>query len=268
MTGLSMFLRSTWLASGVLQVAILALILFRRHYRTLPLFACYVGLNLAQAIVLVAVYSHAGFSSGFAFSAFWTTQVITMIAQTLASTELLHRALQDYPGIWELAWRLILFAVSIVIVYSWATANRNDQWGLLSADRGYNLTFAVAMVSCLLLVRYYSISIDPVYKALLGGFCFYSCGIILADTVLKSQFLHHFPAYSDVWNDSEMLVFFVVLVVWAVALRNPVRVLTQAPAGNDRGSAYYEQFAPQVNAQLRQLNDTLRKFFRKQATQL
>lgn len=264
MTHLSTFLRIVWLASAVLQVGILALIVFHHHYRSLPRFAWFIALNLAQAIILFVVYSRYGFNSEMAFRVFWATQVITMVAQTLASIELLHRALQDYPGIWELAWRLILVALLGVLAYSWATATPGGDWGLWAADRGFNLTFAIAIILCLLLVRHYTISIDPVYKAILGGFCFNSCGAIIADTLLRAQIQLHFPAYAEVWNEMEMLIFFVVLVVWVVALRHPVRVLASP---GTTGAVPYEEFAPQINARLRELNDTLRKFFRKQATQ-
>jgi hypothetical protein len=264
-TELSALLRFIWFASGFLQLAILVLVFSLHHYRTLPTFAWYIGLNLAQAILLVPVYSHFGFNSGPAYRTFWATQVITMIAQTLASTELLHRALQDYPGIWELTWRLILFAIVVVIGYSWANASRNDQWGLMYADRGYNLTFAVAFILCLLLVRHYSVSIDPVYKVLLGGFCFYSCGAFVSDTLLKQQFMEHFPKYSDVWNESELLIFFAVLAVWIVALRHPVRALSQTLSSPSGGA--YEQLGPQINSRLRELNDVLRKFFRKRVVE-
>jgi len=263
-TGLSPLLQIVWFASGVLQLAILVLIFSRRHYRTLPTFGWYIGLNLLQAIVLVPVYSHFGFVSAPAFRTYWGTQVVIMIVQTLASTEILHRALQDYPGIWELTWRLILLAVIVVIAYSWYTADRLDSWGLLSADRGFYLVFAVAFILCLLLIRHYSVSIDPVYKIMLGGFCFYSCGAFVADTVLKAQFLQHFPKYSEVWNESELLIFFTVLVVWVVALRHPVRVPTKAAPPS---AGAYEVVGPQVNQQLQKLNDTLRKFFRRQAAE-
>jgi hypothetical protein len=263
-TDLSLLIRIIWIACGVLQLGILILIFSLRHYRTLPTFSWFIGLNLAQAIMLVPVYSHYGFLSAPSFRIYWGSQVVIMIVQTLASTEILHRALQDYPGIWELTWRLILCAVVAVIVYAWYTANRSDEWGLMAADRGYYVTFAVAFVLCLLLVRHYSVSIDPVYKIMLGGFCFYSCGAFIADTVLKAQFNAHFPSYSDVWNESEMLVFFAVLMVWVVALRHAVRVpaRTLPPSGGA-----YEVVAPQLNSELQKMNDTLRKFFRRQATE-
>jgi hypothetical protein len=264
-SGLSPFLQVIWIASVALQVASLALVVLRRHYRTLPSFTWYIGLNFAQAIILVAAYSHWGFTSTTAFRMFWTTEAITMIAQTLASIEILHRALEDYPGIWALTWRLITFAVIAVVVYAGATADRNDQWGLMAVDRGYNLTFAVATVACLLLVRHYSISIDRVYKAMLGGFCLYSCGVFVSDTLMQKLFLEHFPKYSEVWNESELLIFLATEFVWIFALVHPVRGKAKTPSASS--ATAYEEFAPQVNARLRELNDTLRKFFRKQATQ-
>ncbi|HEY2820868.1 MAG TPA: hypothetical protein VGJ06_07490 [Candidatus Acidoferrum sp.] len=228
------------------------------------MFSWYIGLNLVQAVVVYGVYNHYGFISAPAYRAYWATQVITMVAQMLASTELLHRALQDYPGVWELAWRVIFFAIVVAIGYSCFTANSNDQWGLMYADRGFHLIFAIAFVACLLLVRHYSIAIDPVYQLLIGGFCFYSCGVFVADTLLKQEFIQAFSKYSEVWNKSEMLLFFTVLVIWIVALRHAVRVPVR-PSCPSGGA--YEQFAPQVNVRLREMSDTLRKFFKRRAAE-
>ena len=255
-------MKIVWVASGVLQLAILGLILFFRHYRTLPTFSWYVTLNLLQAVSLLFVYSHYGFASREAFRTYWAAEVIIMVVQTLASTELIHRALQDYPGIWELTWRIILAAIMVVIVIAWATANSNDAWGLLAAHRGYYLTFAVAFVLCLVLIRRYDISIDPVYKMLVGGFCVYACGSIFADTVLKNQYLQHLKGFADVWNYSELFVFVAVMMVWIVALRHPVKVRAQRPT---LIPGAYEVVAPQLNAELRAINDTLKKFFDKEA---
>jgi hypothetical protein len=261
--GLSTSLKIIWLASGILQLAILVLLAVRRNYRAVPTFAWYIGLNLAQAFIMLGVYSHYGFGSEQAYHTFWAIEVVIMIVQTLASTELLHRALQDYAGIWELTWRVILLAVMTTIVVAWASASSNDQWGLMVAHRGYHLTFAVAFVLCLLLIRRYAISIDTVYKILVSGFCLYSCGTIFADTLLKLQYVKQSKVYVEVWNYSELLLFIAVLVVWIVALRQPVRVRAQQPT--IVGSATYEVMAPHVNAQLRAINDSLRKFFDKEA---
>ena len=264
--GLSTSMQLLWLAGTVLQVAVLTLALLRRHYRTLPMFVWYIGLNIAEAFILAGVYSHFGFNSAPSFRTFWAMQMLVMVAQTLASTQLLHRALEDYPGIWELVWRVILVAIIAIIGYTWWTADGKDQWGLWAAHRGYYFTFAVAFVLCLLVIRHYSISIDPVYKVLLGGFCFYSCWNIVADTLLRSLFLQNFPGYADVWNASEMVMFFSVLVVWIVALRHPVRAAAASPTSGPTGGTY-EGMSPRVNARLRELNDSLRKFFRRRAPQ-
>jgi hypothetical protein len=267
--GLSTFIKIIWLGCGVLQVAILVLIVARRHYRTLLMFSWYIGLNLAQAFIMVGVYSHFGFNSAPSFRIYWATQVIVMIVQTLASTEALHRALQDYPGIWELVWRVILCGIIAVIAYAWATANSKDNWGLLAAHRGFYFTFAVAFVLCLLVIRHYSILIDPVYKVLLGGFCFYSCWSIVADTLLKSLIIQNFPRYAEVWNGSELVGFFAVSTIWVVALRHPVRMVaasrTPGAGGGVSDGGAYERLSPQVNAGLREMNDSLRKFFGRQA---
>lgn len=263
MAGLSTSIKLIWLASGILQFAILTLVALRRNYRALPTFTWYIGLTLTQAFISVYVYSHYGFYSEQAYHTYWAIEIFVMILQTLASTELLHRALQDYAGIWELTWRVILISVFVVVIYAWTKADRTDEWGLLAVRRGYYLTFAVAFVLCLLLIRRYGISIDPVYKMLVGGFCFNACGSFFADTLLKSQYLMKIKAYADVWNYFQLSIFLIAMAVWIVALRNPVRV--RVPAPRLIGGAAYEVLAPQLNAQLREINDSLRKFFDKEA---
>lgn len=265
MADLPTSLKLIWIASSVLQIAILVLVLVRRHYQTLPKFAWYIGLNLAQSLLMAGMYSRFGFTSTPSYRTYWATEAIIMVVQTIASTEVLHRALQDYPGVWALTWRVILFASVVVIGIAGATANRNDQWGLWAVTIGYYVTFAVAFVICLLLIRRYSIAIDPVYRMLVGGYCFYACASIFADALLKSQYLAKLPGYAIVWNYLSLWVFLAVLAIWIVALRNPVRVPVKpdsALSGCD-----YETLGPQVNSRLRELNDTLRKFFRRQVVE-
>jgi hypothetical protein len=127
------------------------------------------------------------------------------------------------------------------------------------ADRGYHLTFAIALISCLLLVRFYLIPVDPVYKTLLAGFCVFSCFSFVANTVLQALFQRHYPGSSDIWNYLEMVVFIVVQIVWAVALRHPVRAEARPTL---LPPSTYDRLSPQVNARLRALNDLLSRLWR------
>jgi hypothetical protein len=64
-----------------------------------------------------------------------------------------------------------------------------------------------------------------------------------------------------------LLIFFAVLIAWAVALWHPVRVSAGPGQGPGGAGVDYETFSPQVNARLRAMNDSLRKFFTRRASQ-
>ncbi len=252
-----------WAISSIVQLTVLFYLVTRRHFRTIPLFSLYIALNLCQAAFLYFVYSQFGFTSLIAHQSSWRSEPIILAAQALAATEILHRVLRQYAGIWALAWRLVAVAAVIVIGYVLTSAEQSPGWRLMILNRGYHLTFAVALISCLFLVRFYSIPIDPLYKTLMGGFCFLSCTIVVANTLLQVLFLRHFPNSDVVWNYMEMVVFAGVQMAWAVALRHPARVQdkpTMLPPST------YDRLSTDVNSRLRALNDVLSRFLKAQAS--
>jgi hypothetical protein len=100
----------------------------------------------------------------------WCSECVTLLAQALATTEILKVTLRPYQGIWGLAWRALAFTSALVILIValathgvWAVAT----W--FELNRGYHLTFAAAVIACLLLVRYYSIPVPAAYKMSLSG---------------------------------------------------------------------------------------------------
>jgi hypothetical protein len=250
-----------WAIGIIVQLIVLFLIVAKRRVHTLPLFFLYIALNLCQAAFLFFVYSHYGFDSPAALQLAWPSEQIVLTAQALAAAEVLYRVLRHYAGIWALSWRLIATAVSIVICYVLASAKLTPSWKLMIANRGFHLTFVVALISCLLLVRFYAIPIDPLYKALMGGFCVLSCTIVVDNTLFQALFLRHFPNSGLIWNSLVMVVFIGVQIVWALALRHPVRV-------DDKPAllppATYDRLSPDVNSRLRDLNDILSRFLRLQ----
>jgi len=250
-----------WAIESIVQLCILFLIITKRHFRTLPLFSVYIALLLCQSAFLFFVYSQFGFNSHLARQLSWLSEPLPLTAQALAATELLHRVLRHYAGIWALAWRLIAAAGVLVICYASASAQRTPDWRLMIANRGYHLTFAVALICCLLLVRFYSIPVDPFYKALLGGFCVFSCAAVVANSLLQTLFLGHFPKFSEVWNYLEMVVFLGVQIAWTVALRHSIRVENKPTL---LPPSAYDRLSPEVNSRLRALNDVLSKFWKAQ----
>jgi|ERR1035438_251388 hypothetical protein len=261
MATLSPVILALWAISTGVQITVLSLVVVKRHFRSLPIFTTYIAINLCQAFFLAAVYSHFGFTSPVTRQLYWLSEAMALTAQALAATEVLHRVLWHYAGIWALAWRLIAIAAVVVIAYALASAQQTPGWRLLIANRGYHLTFAAALISCLLLIRFYSIPVDPVYKMLLGGFCVFSCAVVGANTLLQTLFLGHFPNFAEIWNYLEMVVFIGVQIAWAITLRHRVRIADRPAL---LPSSTYGRMTPEVNSRLRALNDVLSKILRAQ----
>lgn len=247
-----------WAFSILAQICSLYFVVARRHFRPLPLFSFYLAINILQVAYLIYVYDRFGFTSREANRLYWISEPFTLAAQTLAASELLNRVLRQYRGIWGLVWRLVAAATLFVVGYALASADREPAWRVMIANRGYHLTFAVALISCLLMVRVYSIPINPIYRVLLGGFCLYSCSVVAGDTFLQALFLSHYPHYGDLWNYFELVVFAVIQVVWAVALR---RRIPEEEKTELLPSSFYDRLSPRINSRLRQLNDELNKFW-------
>ena len=189
MASLTPLMTVLWAISILIQITVLFLVIHKRHFRSLPFFTLYIVLNLCQAAYLLFVYSKFGYTSQEARKMYWVSEPIALAAQALAAGEVLHRILWAYVGVWGLAWRLIAAATSIVAIYALVSAGETPQWRLMIANRGFHLTFAVALVSGLVLVRFYAIPVDPVYKVLLGGFCIFSCAVVADNTLLQLLFI-------------------------------------------------------------------------------
>jgi len=248
-----------WALSILLQLALFALLFLKGNFRRLPVLTTYVALNLGQAAYLIVLYSGAG--SNLRFLA-WSSEAITLVFQALAATEALHLVLKPYPGIWGLGWRALGFISAMLLAFIAKHTAGNYNWALLEADRGYHLLFATAVISCFLLIRYYSIAIPVAYKLLLAGFCFYSCTMILTNTILQSVLYRNFAAYEPVWQFASVFAFALVQAVWLTALWRPL------PADDRRhalpSDEIYQRVSPVIDERLRLLNEKLMRLWKKE----
>jgi len=264
MGGFSLYVQWLWAGSILTQLIVLVLLLSKGNFRKLPFFSAYVALNLCQAGFLLAVYSVWGSNSPTSNSLAWISECVTLLAQALATSEILAITLRPYQGIWGLGWRALTAVSSLVVILvvmaargHWASA----RW--FELNRGYHLTFACAVIACLLLVRYYSIPVPAAYKMILGGFCFYSCTEILINTVLQALLKQNFSVYQPIWQFSILFSFVVVQFVWAGALRKALPV--EARQGPTSSDSTYQRLSPEINEQLRQLNEKLLQLWKLEA---
>ncbi len=253
-----------WACSFLAQLLVLFLLFSRRSFRKLPFFGVYVTLDLLPAVFLVVVYSILGSDSGNARTLAWYSECITLLAQARATAEILKVTLRTYQGIWGLTWRVLtLTSALVVILVALLTrgAWESEKW--FELNRGYHITFATAVIACLLLVRYYSVEVPSAFKMILGGFCFYSCTEILINTVLQALLKNEFQNYQSIWQSATMLSFLGVLSIWVAALRKPLPAdAQQTPPPSD---SIYQRLSPEINDRLRELNEKLLRLWKLEA---
>jgi hypothetical protein len=261
---LTLSVRWVWQCSIVAQVFVLFLLLFRKSFHKLTLFTVYVALNIGQAGFLLILYSLHGVHPATVRALAWETEAITLVAQALATAEVLGITLRPYPGIWGLGWRaLTLISTLVVILVVAATKQAEPEARLFEINRGYHLVFACAVIACLLLVRYYSIPVARAYQLILGGFCFFSCMQVLINTVIEVLFQKRFLDLGPVWEFTTVSSFFIVQVVWAVGLWHPLPGENRQSPSPD--SSTYQRMLPAIDEQLRRINEKLARLWKLEA---
>jgi hypothetical protein len=264
MASLPLYVLVLWACSALLQLITLILLFAKGSFRKLPFFTVYVALNLCQVAFVVVVYSVWGPKSARSMMLSWSSECVTLVAQALATTAVLKVTLRPYQGIWGLAWRALAFTSAFVVLFvalathgDWVTA----KW--FELNRGYHLTFAAAVIACLLLFRYYSIQVPAAYKLILGGFCLYSCAEILIHIVLQGLFKGSGDAYEPIWQSSTMVSFIVVLCIWVAALWKPLPI--EARQATPPSDSIYQRLSPEINEGLRELNEKLLRLWKLEA---
>ncbi len=253
-----------WACSTFAQLIVLVLLFLKGNSRRVPLFTAYVALNICQAGFLLLLYLVPGISSAATISLAWASECITIIAQALATAEILGITLKPYPGIWGLGWRaLASTSAFVVLVVALTSRGHSAQERLFELNRGYHLTFATAVIVCLLLVRYYSIRVPTAYKMILGGFCLNSCVEVLIYSIVQALFHEGFAVHQAMWQFLTTLSFVAALVIWVVAVRKPFPAEDRqiAPLSDSE----YQRLSPEINEHLRQLNEKLVRLWRLEA---
>jgi hypothetical protein len=264
MSSFPLYVLWLWAGSALAQLIVLALLFAKGNARKLPFFTLYVGLDICQVGFLLLVYAHWGTNSPTSATLAWSSECITLVAQALATIEILSITLKPYPGIWGLGWRaLAAAAASVVIVVALISRGHGALELWFEINRGYHLTFATALISCLLLVRYYSIQVPAAYKLILGGFCLNSCVEVLSNTLIQVLAHKGFALPKGTWQFVTTISFVVALVIWAVALRKPLPAENRQIASLSDSS--YQQLSPEINQRLRELNEKLLRLWKLEA---
>lgn len=262
MSSMPIIVKCIWAASSAAQLILLFILLYKRNFRKAPFFSAYIVLNLCQAgFIFVLLSFFPGISKTTFVELSWASESVTLIAQALAATEILGMTLRQYLGIWGLGWR-VLAATSafVVMIVALTSSGHTASERVFELNRGYHLTFATALIACLLLVRYYSVKVPNAYKLILGGFCLNSCVEVLINTFVQILFRKGFAVHQATWQLLTTLSFVASLIIWIIALRKPFPAKDWQVASLPAAS--YRQLSPEINAQLHLINDRLMRLWK------
>lgn len=264
MSGISIYTEVIWAASICAQVMVFFLLFLKGNTQKLPWFTAYTILNLCESGFILVLMSMPGINHSTYVDLAWIAECVTLFAQALATIESLHFTLKPYAGIWGLGWRALAGTAMVVVAIVTLTSRSHgasEVW--FEINRGYHLTFATALIACLLLVRYYSIRVPLAYKLIMAGFCLNSCIEALINTFVQLLFHQGYQVHQAAWQSLTLLSFIVTLGIWIVALWRAI------PADDRRVApptdSDYSQHSLEINEELRLLNEKLMRLWRMEA---
>ena len=101
---------------------------------------------------------------------------------------------------------------------------------------------------------------DSVYKALLAGFCFYSCVTILSNTALQGVLYKRYENFATIWQVVELIAYLIVQFIWMRALARPLPAKhAQRPV---LPASVYQRISPEIHYQLQAMNKQLMHFWK------
>ena len=258
MEGLGRFTELLWLLTVVAEGALLGVLVRTGAMRQYPALCTYMCVALGQSALLFASYEIWGFAATISWWVAWATQAIVLVTRAWVVIEICKHVLGCFRGIWALARWVLLACGFLVMGFAASVGYRQRGLPLNTTEAGLELAIAAVIVFLLLFSRYYAIEIMPPVRWLAAGFCFYSCGTVLNDMVL-ARWLSH---YAPMWNAASMFAFLGCLAGWTYAFVRWKPVPRETPA-IDRDT--YRLLIPEMNWQLRALNEHLIRFWRVEA---
>jgi hypothetical protein len=257
-----------WILTTALEVLACSLAYRRGLYRSLPFFTAYLTLMVAATGFLWFVYRAFGFGSWIAYDAGWITHAILLAARGLAVGELCLRLLRSYPGIWALAWRILLAVSFLFLLHAGVESASQPYWlgtFVLALDRDLELAATGVLIALLLIGRYYTLQMDLLERRIAAGLCVMSVIIVVTNALLfqaavahPSSWLgyHAWLAHAQIWwNSAQAVASACVLSVWAVALWTPIPAKRAVPVLLPAST--YRELSPAINFRLRAMNARL-----------
>lgn len=259
------------------ETVLCSMVFARTVHRVLPFFAMYASVLLVHTIGMWIVYQAFGFQSQVAYYCYWVSLLFNAAMRSLAIAELCRYKLSMYPGIWGLAWRLLI-GVSILFFLhaafdTWGQPNRLAIYSL-TLDRDLDIASVAILAALLLVHNYYGLSLEPLQRKIAAGICLI-CGVdVVGNTILLSLFTGYlFPLFAanrtplwstlepqivrakDIWSTVHLCCFMAAMGIWCYALRKPIPARVEAP--ELLPAEVYRELSPAINLRLSAFNDRL-----------
>jgi len=248
-----------WYVTLGLDVILVALVVRRRVFRSLPFFALFVFFSTLRSFSLWAVYGWLGFSSRPAWYVAWFTQAVLLIGRGAVCAELCWHVLRRSPGLWSVA-RGVLVTIGVAIaIYAGIDSLHpifQIHYPIVPAERGLELAIAVVLISLLLVAQRYKIRIQRTSFLIVAGLCFYS----LVQT-LNNTFYHVLTNYFPWWNSFRIVSFHITVLLWIWAVATWYSTSDEEPL--QMVPNLYEEHAEEVSRKLRSLDEDLEEITRK-----
>lgn len=255
MPGISAAQGFLWAATSALEALLFVLLVLRKQYKEFPFFSAYILGVLLQSALVFYSYGKWGYESLVSGKIAWISQGVAVLLRALVVAELCRRLAGPYRGVWALIWRTLMVCATLVLGYSLVISKLSMPIAVLSADRGLELTIATVVVIVFLFAAYYGIVPQARVYFLAAGLCFYSCFFVVNDSFLE----HWMKAFTPVWNFAGMISFMVSLGLWFWGFLAPR--FSEAATPHLLPEHIYRSLSPQLNQQLRRLNDRLSMFW-------
>jgi hypothetical protein len=244
-----------WAATFVLEAMLFLLVVLRKQYREFPFFSAYTLGVLLQSALLFFSYWKWGYESYLGARIAWSSQGVVILLRALVVAELCRRLVGAYRGVWGLSWRTLTGCAAVVLVYSLLISKLSMPIAIVNAHRGLEITIATVVVIVFLFAAYYGIVPQRRVYFLAVGLCFYSCFYVINDSFLE----HWMKPFETIWNYTGTISFMVSLGLWSWGFLIPQT--SEARTAHLLPRHVYRSLSPQLNQQLRQVNERLSMFW-------
>lgn len=234
----------------------------------LPFFTGYLTIMVASSGLKWIVYPVFGYGSWAAYYFGWSTMALVLAARSLAVGELCFCLLRAYPGVWQLAWRILLVVSLIFVGRAIAVSVSKPYWlnaFVPALERDLELASTAVLISLLIIGRYYTLQMDRLERAVAAGLCICSVSMLMTNAALTQAVTTHPPVWlgyhawlqviQTVWNSAQAVFGDVAVIIWIVALRHPVPAVRPVP--DLLPESAYRELSPAINFRLRTLNARL-----------